>query len=213
MKNKILVYDCTLYGKILGKFVEGELGVETKQIVDYSRLQDMSDREICEHIVRKIEPYVDSVMAILITCPLAVTVVAGELEKIFPKQRFVYLGKDIIDELKGSDKVAVLTLPRVRRTERYQMRKAACQEAEIEELSCTEWIGLMNKGWWGEEKIAKSFRHKLGIKLVIYHSAILLREKEVGEIVDWRGELIDVKKKVISPVRQAVREWTADRKK
>ena len=213
MKSKILVYDCTLYGKILGKFLEGELGVETEQIVDFSKLQDMSDREICEHIVKVIEPYVNLVTAVLITCPLAVTVVAGELEKIFPNQKFIYLGKDIIREIKGSNKVAVLTPPRVRRTERYQIRKAACQGVEIEELCCKEWIGLMNKGWWGEEKIAKSFRHKLGTKLVIYHSAILLREKELGEIVDWRGELIDVKKDVVMLVRRAVKAWTVDQKK
>ena len=205
MENKILVYDCSLFGQALGRFLERELGVEVERIVDLAKINEMSDREICQHVAKKIKPFIGKVAGVVIASPLVVSVVASELEKIFPEQEFVYLGKNMAEGIKGSNRIAVLTPPRIRRTERYQVRKAAFQEAEVEELNCKEWLNLMDKGWWGEKKIENCFRHKLGMKVVIYHQAMLLREKEVEEIVDWRGELVDGREEMLLSLRGVIK--------
>ena len=205
MKSRILVYDCSLFGRTLGKFLEQELGVGVEAVVDFSRLQEMSDREICRHVAEKIRPYMAEKAGIVIASPLVVAVVAGELEKIFPKKKFVYYGRGALDKINVEERVTILTLERIRRTERYQTLKAGWQGAEIDEPNCGEWLGLMDQGWWGGKKIAKNFEHKLGMKVMIYHQAFLLREKEVKEIVDWRGELVDVKREIVAPVREIIR--------
>ena len=207
MMNRILVYDCSLFGQALGKFLERELSVGVDVITDTFRPQDVSDREICERVAEKIKPYIGKVAGVVIANPLIVSVVVGELEKIFPGQRFVYYGKAFSRDVSKFNRMAVLAQKRIRRTERYQASKAACQEVEIEELNCGRWIRMIDNGWMGQEEIVSEFRHKLGTKIVIYHQGILMRERKLEEIVDWRGELIDMKKEMVLPLKWAIKEW------
>ena len=212
MKNKILVYDCSLFGQALGQFLENELSVQVEQIMDVFDPQEMSDREICERVAKEIKPYIGRVTGVVIANPLIVSVVVGELEKIFPKQRFIYYGKVFSGDVSKFNRMAMLAQERVRRTERYQALKAACQEVEIEELNCGKWIGMIDNGWIGQEKIIAEFRHKLGTKIVLYHQALLMRERKLAEIVDWRGELVDMKKELILPIKWAIKENNKARK-
>jgi len=203
--EKILVYDCSLFGQLLCKYLEKELPVQAEQIVDKIEIQDMSDREICERVVKKIKPYIGKVIGVIIANPLIVTVVAGELEKIFPRQKFIYCGKNILSEIDGTGRVAIFATDRVKRTERYQMLKASCQEMQIDEYDCDEWLKMLDKGWLGQDEIMKEFRHKLGMKLVIYYQPMLVRESKLEEVVDWRGEVIDMKKKILLPLQQMIK--------
>ena len=66
---------------------------------------------------------------------------------------------------------------------------------------------MIDNGWMGQEEIVSEFRHKLGTKIVIYHQGILMRERKLEEIVDWRGELIDMKKEMVLPLKWAIKEW------
>lgn len=204
MENKILVYDCSMYGQAVCNFLERKLPIRTERIVDEADLQEMSDREILWRVAKKLRPYVGKVPGIVIASPLVVTVVGEELEKIFPRQKFIYLGKDIPSDVGRAEKIGVFVSDRIRRTERYQMMKAACQDAWIDEFNCDKWLRLMEQGWWGQEKIAKELRHKLGVKVILYDQALLLREKQVEEVVDWRGELVDMKSEIIRPLKKVM---------
>ena len=197
MKEKILVYDCSFFGQKLRNYCRKELEVQVELVMDVFRPQEMSDREICRHVAEKLTPYVGAKRAILIVNPLVVSVVVGELEKIFPEQIFVYYGGSLDGEICSSDKVAILALERVRRSQRYQAQKAAYQGVEISELDCEKWVDLIDRGWMGRDELFDEFRHRLGVKVLIYHQALLLREKKIEEVVDWRGEMIDVKKGVL----------------
>lgn len=206
MKDKVLVYDCSLFGQTVGQFLEKELSVKVEQVMDVFDPQRMSDRDICERVAKEIEPYIGKVIGVVIANPLIVSVVVGELEKIFPEQRFVYYGKAFSGDVSKINRMAMLAQERIRRTERYQASKAAFQEVEIEELNCGKWIGMIDNGWIGQEDIIAEFRHKLGTKIVLYHQALLMRERKLEEIVDWRGELVDMKKELVLPLKWAIKE-------
>ena len=213
MTDKVLVYDYSVYGQTLCQYLEDELPIRTERIVDSADIEKMSDREIFWHVIEKIRPFIGKVIGVVIASPLVVAVAAGELEKLFPRQKFLYYGGGVLNGLRRidqmglnqGDKIGIFVGDRIRRTRRYQASKAACQEMEVDELDCAKWLDLLDKGWLSQNDIIEEFRHRLGMKIVLCHQSMLIRENRLREMVDWRGEIINLEKEIVLPLKQMIK--------
>ena len=202
--GEVLVYDPDGNGRIIAEFLESEMPIK----VDYltceapRELRDLSSREIFERAKEDLGAFVGEYRAIVLASPVISMVAKEKLEEEFLRQKFVGCGGPELEEgLSGVGNVVMLIPERMKRVVEYQELKAKCQRSVIAEPDCERWVRLLDGGWIEIDKLKEELGGICGSKVVVCHPEILERADRLQEIFDWRGELVDARRGVLSEVK------------
>lgn len=204
--NKVLVYDWGWGGGVIGKYIEDELGVKTARVIDQGgmALLDSSAAEVCAHVEKALLPYIGTAEVIVLGNPTVTVLTEEHLRWKFPRQKFVGFGLDLDAVAKGAERAIVLAPMRIRRTEKYQMMKARCEETEIWEPDSEKWMLMAQKRIDGRAEVEEAMHGMTQAKVVVYHPKVVLLQRQLEELVGWRGEVVDMKPGMVEELKKAL---------
>lgn len=193
---KITVLDHTAAAIKIGRFIEQELPVTAEIIVD---------RECCDKaaLEKRVAEFVGETDVIVLINPLLSSLMGAYLRRKYPAQKFVFYGQDLPMALKNFPRVMILTDPRLRVSEDYQLQKAMCACQEIRELSYDRWLNLARRPQFAciEETLAE-IGGLTGEKLVLNSSELIELEDNLRKIVGWRAEVIDLRQGIVQEIKE-----------
>lgn len=202
--GEILVYDCKFGRGEIAKYLDDELPFVVERIYSKTSLEiaKMSCKEIFEMVRRDLGRFVGQGKTIVLANPTVALVAGEQLRRRFPQQKFVGCGKrELHGEIGRAERVFVLASKRFKALNEYQSMKAMCQETQILEPDCQKWIDLMDGGWGKSNEAVQEVQSLGGAKVVMCHPRILERRDGVAEMVNWRGELADMRETILSRLR------------
>ena len=204
---KVLVYGCSDNVTAIADYLEQELPIETQKLITEKSFLEMNSAEIIEKTENDLRGSIGENELIVLADPLDALVTINELKRRHPRQKFVCYGQGIeriVGKLKA---IYVLTCKKIRQLEVYQRMKARCQEMEIIESDGAGWRELLKKRWIGREEIMEELKSARGAPIVVFHPDLSFTR--IREIVDWRGEVVDMEKALLTVIKAelGLKKW------
>ena len=200
--NQILVYGSEGSTEAVARFLEGELPIEVDRMVSTEDFRDASTRKVLEITEKDVVPIIGKYKIIVLADPLGAMVCESILAKRYPEQRFVSYGWGMAKLIKKLRTVYVLVSMNIRRLEEYQKIKAKCQETEVREPDPAGWVELVRTEWPSKEQIIEEVKSAQDAPIIVCHPE--LPSDKIRELVDWRGEVMDVKVEMLIDLKNKI---------
>ncbi len=190
---KVLVIDTGWSAVVIGNYIEKELPVNVKEIINNN-----CELEDTENTIR---PYIGEVDIIVLSNPIISAKFGRYFESKYPGQKFISYGWDLSETIQRYKKVMIFTPKRLRTSECYQIEKAKCQEQEIVELDCEKWVSMITSGGITlTEEANKEMEAFKGETIIINSSELLGIEDKLKKVINWRGDLIDLREGIVTAI-------------
>ncbi len=200
--RKVLVYGGKKNTEAMADFLEEEMLIEVKRLVVEEDFSELSSAGIMEKTEEDLSKEIGREELIVLADPLDALVTGKELRNRYPEQKFVWYGQGIERIIKRLKTIYVLTCQRIRRLEIYQRTKAACQEIKIVESDSAGWKEMTERDVVGKEEIMEKVKSAQGAPILVLSPDLSFRRMK--ELVDWRGEVIDIEKELLITVKAAL---------
>lgn len=203
----VLVYGCVESAERIAKVLESEMLVEVRKLVIEGSFSDLSTAEIMKRTEGDLSKVIGRYDLIILADPLDVMASGAELKRKYPEQKFVCYGQGLERVVQKLKTIYILTSQKIRRLEVYQRMKARCQEMKIVELDSVGWKEMMEKKWINKEELMKKIKSVQGAPIIVFHPELsLVRMKE---IIDWRGDVVDVERALLKTVQRelGLKNW------
>ena len=200
---RVLIYGGEKETENIASFLEGEMPVEIKKLIVKRELASLSTAEILDVTERDLMNVIGKSELIVLANPLDAIVAGEELKKRYPEQKFAWYGQGIERVARKFKMLYVLTSSKIQRLEVYQRMKARCQEIQIVEDDSVGWKEITEKGRVEKEEVVEKVKSVQGAPIIVFHPELLF--SKVREIVDWRGEVVDIEKGLLLAIRTTLR--------
>lgn len=204
---KVLVYGGEKDIESVADFLESEMPVEVRKIIAKRNFAELSTAEILETTERDLMNVIGKNELIVLANPFDAIVTGGELRRRYPKQKFAWYGQGIEREVQKFKMLYVLTSLKIQRLEIYQRMKARCQEIRIVEGDSVGWKEMAEKGRVEKEEVTEKVKSTRGAPIIVFHPELSFTR--IREIVDWRGEVVDIERGLLSAIKETLglKKW------
>ena len=204
---KVLVYGGEKETEDVANFLESEMPVEVKKLIAKRELKDLSTAEILEITERDLVGIIGKNELIVLANPFGAIATGKELKRRYPEQKFVWYGQGIEREVQKFRMLYVLTSLKIKRLEVYQRMKARCQGIQIVEDDSVGWKEMTEKGKVEKEEVTEKVKSTRGAPIIVFHPELSF--SRIREIVDWRGEVIDIERGLLSAIKAilGLKKW------
>ena len=196
---RILVYGSRKSVWAIARFLESELPIETEKLISAMEFEGACSAEIDEGTENELRDKIGRYDVIVLADPINALKMNERLNRKYPKQKFVGYGWGLARMIKKYRTIFILASREVRRTEEYQKMKAECQGVEIMESDGGGWIELIRGKCPTKEEIMERVKSACGAPILVLHQG--LPWNEVREIVDWRGEVVDMEEQILAGIK------------
>jgi hypothetical protein len=195
----VLVYGGKKAVEWVAGFLEKEILVEIKRVIHGEDFSEFSDVRIWQETEKDLADAIGRHELIVLADPLNAILMGKELERRYPEQKFAWYGQGVEQMVRKCKRIYILVSSKIRRMELYQRTKARCQEIEIVESDPGEWKEIIEKEDPGKEEIMEKVKLAQGAPIFVFDSGLLF--PRVRDVVDWRGEVIDMEKGLLLVIK------------
>lgn len=191
----------------VAELLEREMLLEVKKVIAERDFNDLSTVGILRETEEDLKDMIGWNELIVLANPLSAIIAGKDLVRKYPKQKFVWYGQGIEQTVRKFERLCILTSQKIRRLETYQRMKARCQEIKITEPDPGGWKEITEKDKVEKEEIMEKVKSAQGAPIVVFDSELSFTK--VREVVDWRGEVIDMEKGLLLAVKMVLglKKW------
>ena len=181
--------------------------MEVEMIPAKDNFLEMSPTEVARRTENDLSNSIGKNELIVFADPVTTMMAEGELKKRYAKQKFVGYGQSLVRVIKKLKTVYILTTQKISRLDLYQRMKGECQGTKIMESGGEEWIELTKKDKVKKEEIMEKVKAAQGAPILVFRPDLSLQKMK--EIVDWRGEVVDMEKELLVDIKNelGLKRW------
>ena len=196
---KVLVYGGKKIVEWVADFLEREIIAEVKKMIPKEDFLELSNAGIWQETEKDLADAIGKNELIVLADPLDAMVMGKELERRYPEQKFAWYGQGVEQMVRKCKALYILASRKIRRMDLYQRTKARCQEIKIMESEPDGWKEIIEKEEVDRGEIIEKVRTAQGAPIFVFDSELLF--PKVRDIIDWRGEMIDMEKGLLLVIK------------
>lgn len=190
----ILVFGLGAEVALVAGYIERELPVEVKAVIDDKKKYKLSSAQSVQELIReRIAQNIEDIDVVVLVGTIITDVSLDFLAQKFPKKKFMKYGCGLAELINGNERIMVLSNEKLDLENRYRWAWWREQNRKIKELNVKKWEKkIINGGKDLKEFIQRETKGFRGEKLVIAAPELLKVEEKIREIVGWRAEVVDL---------------------